>query len=613
MNVHSLNTDGPGPDTVVLPAPGSARRAAARALRDRTVARDRPPPPRLSWVVRSFVLWNWTHLRWRLANALDTLRGRGSLEAKGARLRGAIEAMGGTAVLIGQQLALRIDLMPLEWSLALQAMVDEAPPMPLDAATARIERAFGAPLSSALVGFDPEPISSTCAFCVYRARLADDGREVAIKVRREGVRQRLVSDLVAVGWIARLLEATTWWRPGFAASLERDLRELANNRLDLALQGRFQGVFRKQLRRGGPRWLAAPRTHPDLSSRAVLVRDLEAGVPLSDVLAATARGPQGVHELAVAGIDPVVVSHRLLHAAWWGAFESLFFVAGVDASQILVQPGGRLVLLDFEDCGALSTAHKRHFQEVLTRLQSDDVSGAARAMVQVLSPLPFIDVHDFSKRIETGLWRELLALRDPEARWWERTTIGLWRAAARVAREDGVPLRLETAQFMQALLGYDTFAARLHPDLRLLRQFTRYQRAADRRAARRIRDELDGLDPEDASARWVARLGRATEGADRLLTWVESSVDQLPIATLALAGKASYAAAQGVRTAGWLGALLAVCVAVQAARGAAAGEVPAGLGLVAQAVASPGFALGAAALVWLAVRRVLYRLDDKQT
>lgn len=589
--------------TTAQPAP-RIRPAQRHDARDPDVRRRVAPRVRLGSVLISFVRWNLTHLRWRLHNLADTLRGRGTLEAKADRLREAIERMGGTAVVVGQQLAMRIDLMPLEFSLALQAMVDRHPPMPLSVALRRMAKAFGRPTDEVFAAFDPEPTLSTRAFCTYRARLLD-GCDVAVKVRREGIRNRMMSEVVAVGWVTRLLEASTLWRPGFFASLHEELLEYANGRLDLNEQARYQSVFRRLVRRDGPGWLSAPRVHAALSNHAVLVTDHEPGVPLADLVDAVGAGDrQALARFAEFGIDPVVVSRRLLHTAWWGAFESLFFVAGIDASNVLVQPGNKLVLVELDDCAALPATHKRQFQLVLTRLGRDDVSGAARALVQVMAPLPFIDVYALTKRIETGLWEQLLALRDDEAQWWERTTIGLWRTAVRAARADGVSLRMSTNRFMQAVLSYDTLAARLDPKLRLLREHQRYQRAADTRAAKRARKELDRLDPDDLQAAWVAQVARLGEGVQRVLGYVEATVENLPVSNLALSGKAAYAVSQLVRAAGWTLALLAAFTLVQPA-----GSWPSAVGGAAQ---SAGFVVCALVLAASTLRRILYRLDDKQ-
>ena len=188
-------------------SPGDPRRDGNAAIR-RPVA----PRARLLAVLTSFVQWNLTHARWRLGNLVDTLRGRGSLDNKALRLRKAIQRMGATGVKVGQQLAMRIDLMPLEFSLALRALDDRQQPMAESDATHRIEKAVGASLGEVFARFDPVPVSSSTAFCVYRAVL-HDGQEVVVKVRRGGVRSRLSADIVAVSWILWVLEGLTIWRP----------------------------------------------------------------------------------------------------------------------------------------------------------------------------------------------------------------------------------------------------------------------------------------------------------------------------------------------------------------------------------------------------------------
>lgn len=566
------------------------------------IRRPTPPRARVRDVLVSFAAWTVTHARWRLWNLVDRARGASSLDSKARRLGQAIERMGATGVKVGRQVAMRIDLMPLEFSLALSATDDRRAPMPFAEATRRIEAAAGRRLSEVFAAVDPEPIASTTAFCVYRGALAD-GQPVAVKVRRPGVRNRLSADLVAVTWILRALELTTLWRPGFFTALRQELATLANDRLDLYHQARFQAVFRRVARSDGPRYATAPRVFPALSNHAVLVSAFAGGLPLSEVVTAVRSGdPDALRRLAEAGVDPEVVGQRLLHVAWWAAFEGLFFGSGPRPETILVQPGNRLVFVDFEDAATLSTAQKRHFQQVLAQLGAADVSGAARSLVQVLAPLPHIDVFDFTKRIETGLWQELLAFRDREAEWWERTTIGVWRTAMRAARADALTVRLDVLRFMASMLAYDTLAATLVPELDLLRTFRRYRRAADARAARRARRQLARVDPDHAQAAVVARIAELADGADRLGSWLGARVDALPIANVAVSGTAAYAVSQAVRLAGVLALLLGVGAVEAAARGST--------DALASAVASPWIGLVGCALAAVSVRRVLLRLHD---
>ena len=572
----------------------------------------RPPSPTPAMVVRSMVRWMLStprYVGWRL---LDRVRGRRKTEHKARRMRQAIESIGPMGVRVGRQLSMRIDLMPLEFSMELASMREERGPMPAALVISRVEKATGKPMAEVFTDFDPAPIATSTVDCVYKARLLD-GTDVAVKVRREGIRVQILADLVALSWYMRLFEILTIARPGLFNHLRVELVELANEELDYNNQARFQTLFRERAARDRLDYVTAPRVHARLSNHAVMVTDRPAdGVLLSDIIEAIERGDKvQLDRWAQLKIDPRKLGRRLLQVTWWASMENLFFNAQPSDDQILVLPGNQLVFLDFEDCGTLSGQNKRQLREVLASLARDNVSGAAQALVQMLSPLPFIDVYDFTKRIESGLWHELFALRDAEAGWWERTTIGLWRTVLKAAREDHVSVRLEIIRLMRSALTYDTMAVRLRPDLDLLGEFERYRVKADRRASRRYRRDMEQRDPEDLQAASVARWARVTEGAGRLGLWLENTAENLPVSNLALSGKAAYAVSQGFKLATASLLMLLIGMAFDATLTGATWTEWGTVERVVAVTLHPLYGVLVFAVASLTLRRVLFRLDDK--
>ena len=67
-------------------------------------------------------------------------------------------------------------------------------------------------------------------------------------------------------------------------------------------------------------------------------------------------------------ISPKRVASRLLHTQFWSCYEALFFHADPHPSNVLLQPGSKLVFLDFGACGTTSRAVQRNQQALLDRL-----------------------------------------------------------------------------------------------------------------------------------------------------------------------------------------------------------------------------------------------------
>src|SRR5262249_30808133 len=77
----------------------------------------------------------------------DALRRRDSEERRAVRLRRMFENVGGTFVKIGQQMSIRLDLLPAIYCHELAKMLDHVPPFPIESAIQAVERTTGRPLS----------------------------------------------------------------------------------------------------------------------------------------------------------------------------------------------------------------------------------------------------------------------------------------------------------------------------------------------------------------------------------------------------------------------------------------------------------------------------------
>lgn len=585
-----------------------SQRAPERRRGAEFMRREKPPEP-TAWQVHRAGL---TLLRSYLGFAVRrTLFARKDRAAQARLARQAFERAGFAGARVGKQLGMRMDLVPLELCVELANINDHKPPMAFELAMQRVRDAAGRPLEEVYETIDPEPIASNTVQCIYQATLVG-GQRVAVRVRRNGVRSDVLAMVRAMGLLSKVAELMGAVRPGFFESVRSELVDFANEEFDFVRQARQQSVFQKRAKEARLSWLCAPAVHHELSSPSVLVSEFEAGFRLSEFIEAISAGDDAFLRMTEKmHIDPEKVARRVLHATWWAMLENLFFVAQPDPMDIVVQPGNQLVFLSFHDCGTFSGPNKRLYAQTMRYLRNDDVSSAAQSIVQMLSPLPYIDVFDFSKRIEAGLWYTLFALKDEHAPWWERTSMGAWDTVLQVCQFYGVTPRLEVLRMMRATLTIDMMAAQLNPDLELLEEFDRYSRKADRRAARAAMEDLRETDIEDLEARIVATGARIGEGLLRVGLFLETTAENLPVSHLSLTGKFAFAASEVLRLGVLLTALTIVgTVARQVMVLQDGGAWQLGV-LLLSTLTAPAFLAISFLLLALTLRRILFRLDDR--
>ncbi|KAG1657380.1 hypothetical protein FOA52_007579 [Chlamydomonas sp. UWO 241] len=118
--------------------------------------------------------------------------------ARAAQLRGVIERLGPAFVKVAQAISTRVDLLPPAYFTQIALLQDRVPPFPCDEAYAAMEAAFGQPPSAVFSAISTKPVAAASLGQVYRATLRDGGGEVAVKVLRPGVLERVGLDLYLI-------------------------------------------------------------------------------------------------------------------------------------------------------------------------------------------------------------------------------------------------------------------------------------------------------------------------------------------------------------------------------------------------------------------------------
>ena len=128
--------------------------------------------------------------------------------AKADELADDLEKLGPTFVKLGQLLSTRVELMPQAYLEALTRLQDKVEPFPFDEVEKIVCSELGIRMSKAFSDFDVTPMASASLGQVHRARLRD-GRQVAVKVQRPGIRDAMFEDLDALDEIAEFLDNHT--------------------------------------------------------------------------------------------------------------------------------------------------------------------------------------------------------------------------------------------------------------------------------------------------------------------------------------------------------------------------------------------------------------------
>lgn len=186
--------------------------------------------------------------------------------------------MKGAAMKIGQVLSfVDLGIVPEayreEFQAELAKLRDSAPTVSFDQMKKVIEDDLGGKLSDHFSEFDEEPIAAASIGQVYKAKLADDGREVAVKVQYPGINEAVVADMKNLGIIMRVVKRIA---PGMDVKAVGDeIRERIIEELDYELEASNQRTMAR-LYRGHP-FIVIPDVVTSLTRDRVIVTELVAG------------------------------------------------------------------------------------------------------------------------------------------------------------------------------------------------------------------------------------------------------------------------------------------------------------------------------------------------
>ncbi|MGO9265404.1 MAG: ABC1 kinase family protein [Candidatus Binataceae bacterium] len=303
----------------------------------------------VSLAVRIYLPYKAIQLWSRLAGARrkEQRYRRQDLRAARALFRTSIR-LEGLLIKAGQFIATRADILPAEWVDTLSGLHDRVPPRPFALIRATVERELGRPLTATFAEFKPEPLAAASLAQVHEAR-THDGRRCAVKVQYPGIEGIVRTDLRNLMLTLRVLARL---EPDFDFQvIAREILKYIPMELDFVNEARNCETVRRNFAARPD--VVVPRVYHELSSRRVLTMELVEGVKVTDLAA-----------LAAAGIDKHAIAQKLIEIFTQMILRDGFFHADPHPGNLLVQPGPRIVLLDF----GLAKDFPPAFRDAMVRL-----------------------------------------------------------------------------------------------------------------------------------------------------------------------------------------------------------------------------------------------------
>jgi len=292
---------------------------------------------------------------------------------RGERLRKSLEDLGPIFVKFGQVLSTRRDLMPPDIADELAKLQDRVPSFDPDLAIAQIKKSLGAHPDELFASFERIPVASASIAQVHFATLKD-GREVAVKVLRPGMKETIDKDValmqIAAGWLETL------WADGKrlkAKEVVGEFDKYLHDELDLMREAANGSQLRRNFMESD--LLLVPEMHWDYCSPSVIVMERMKGIPISQI-----------DRLREAGVDLEKLSRDGVTIFFTQIFRDGFFHADMHPGNILVSTDpatfGRYIALDFGIVGTLNDFDKDYLSQNFLAFFRRDYKRVAEAHIE---------------------------------------------------------------------------------------------------------------------------------------------------------------------------------------------------------------------------------------
>ena len=264
----------------------------------------------------------------------------------------ALTALGPAYIKFGQILSTRPDVVGNELAEQLQVLQDKLPPFPTDVARATVEAELGRPVDELFSEFS-DAVAAASIAQVHKARRADNGEAVAVKVLRPGIEKAFRKDIDAFYFAAFMIEllspSSRRLRP---TDVIAHFEGVVKGELDLRMESSAAAEFAANTK--DDEGFRVPAVVWSMTDKRVMTLGWAEGIPIHDIEA-----------LKAAGHDLPKLAERVLQLFLSHALRDGFFHADMHQGNLKVAENGDIIALDFGIMGHIDDYTRRVYAEIL--------------------------------------------------------------------------------------------------------------------------------------------------------------------------------------------------------------------------------------------------------
>ena len=354
-----------------------------------------------------------------------------------------VEKLGPTYIKLAQLLSTRPDIIPPVYADALARLQDEVEAFSYAEVEKILTDELGVRLSKAFETIEPEPVAAASIAQVHYARLRD-GRAVALKIQRPGIREQVLDDLEALGEVAAFLDEHTEVGRRFGlALLFEEFRKSMLRELDFRQEALHLVTIGNNLKEIAE--IVIPQPVMTYSTSRVLTMEFIPGVKITKL-----------SPLARLELDGERLADALFRAYLKQMLRDGLFHADPHPGNVFLI-GQRIALIDLGMVARVRPALQDRLLQLLLSVSDNRPDEAVKVLLLVAEQREGADTAGFRRGVADILGQhQEVAMQRPQV---GRAVLMLLKVAA----DHGIRLPPELAMIGKTLLNLDEIGLTLAP------------------------------------------------------------------------------------------------------------------------------------------------------
>ncbi len=399
--------------------------------------------------------------------------------ARGVEMRQFLEKMGGIWIKVGQVLAMRTDIFPVEFCSELSRLQDRSTTFPSSRSIEIIEANLGCPIDEVFDVFEVAPFAAASLSQVHRARLRESGEEVVIKVQRPYALEYFQYDLKWMTRFVKVLKIIPAFKHLRLELMLDEIREMMEEELDYRREASNMRRLKELLKQHN---IIVPQVFLNYSTDRILVMEFLNGVFMSDYISVARTDPKRAREWASDNdIEPRIIAQRLFQSVMRQLYEDLFFHADLHPGNIVLLRENRLAFIDFGNCGNVDRKLAVQYEQYFLAMAEHALDKAADVLLLTMGKLPPIDIDAFKKRIVRVLDKQISRSYITNLPYREKSIGSNSAELNQIMTEFKIEVNWEMLKMARAFESVDQNISVLNPHFNFTREMQRYQERASRR------------------------------------------------------------------------------------------------------------------------------------